>query len=138
MYYTLQSQEILNRPAFVLQILKSLNRFWTFWTLTENSDQILNILNIDWTESKHCRKRLSILNSIGTDSEHSEHCLKSMNRFLTFWKVWTESEHSEHCLKSLHILSRVWTFFLNKSCDISRIYYFFYIKLQQIYYFIFH
>ena len=131
---------------------KSLNRFWTFWTLTENSEQILNILNIDWTESKHWRKRLSILNSVWTYSEHSEHCLKSMNRFRTFWKVWTESEHSEHCLKplnilnivwklwtdsehfehclkSLHILSRVWTFFLNKSCDISSINYFF---LHQI------
>jgi hypothetical protein len=52
---TLQSQEILNRPVFVLEILKKsehwlkiLNRFWTFWALTENSEQILNILNIVW------------------------------------------------------------------------------------------
>jgi hypothetical protein len=45
-----QSQEILNRPVFVLDIL---SRVWTFWTCTE---QILNItensehvLNRVWT-----------------------------------------------------------------------------------------
>jgi hypothetical protein len=43
---SLQSQEILNKPVFVLEILKK-------------SEQILNILNIDWT--------------FWTDSEHSEH-----------------------------------------------------------------
>jgi hypothetical protein len=43
---SLQSQEILNRPVFVLEILKK-------------SEQILNILNIDWT--------------FWTNSEHSEH-----------------------------------------------------------------
>jgi hypothetical protein len=36
----LQSQEILNRPVFVLDILKSV---WKFWTDSENSEPILNI-----------------------------------------------------------------------------------------------
>ena len=65
---SLKSQEIMNRPVFVLEILKKsdhsehwlkiLNRFWTFWTFSEKSEQILNIV----------------------------------------WKVWTESEYFEHCL----------------------------------------
>jgi len=82
---SLQSQEILNRPVFVVEILKKseqiLNidwKFWTFWTLTENSEQILKILNMDWTESEHCLKSLNILNIV--------------------WKVWTESEQ---CLNIL-------------------------------------
>ena len=89
--HTLQSQEILNRPVFALE--KS-EKVWTFWTLTENSGQIQNILNIDWT--------------FWTDSEHSAHCQKGLNirtvseQILNIpsivWKVWTESEPSEHCL----------------------------------------
>jgi hypothetical protein len=61
----LQSQEILNRPVFVLDILNITEQYWKFWTLlkilnnteyywkfwtllkilniTENSEQILNI-----------------------------------------------------------------------------------------------
>jgi hypothetical protein len=50
-----------------LKILNILNidwKFWTFWTLTEHSEQILNILNIVWTESEHCLKSLNILRSV--------------------------------------------------------------------------
>jgi hypothetical protein len=67
-----------------------MNRFWTFWTLTEqilniteNSEQILNILNMDWTESEQ------ILNI----TEH-------------YWKFWTWTE------QILNILSKyiMWYF----------------------------
>ena len=79
---TLQSQEILNRPVFVLEILKK-------------SEQSLNILNIVW--------------KIWTDSEHSEYCLKNLNILNIVWKIWTDSEHCEYCLKNL---IRFWTFWL--------------------------
>jgi hypothetical protein len=67
--HSLQSQEILNRPVFVLEIL---NRVWTLLKIlkkseqSENSEQILNrvwtslnILNIVWTESEQCLKSLN-------------------------------------------------------------------------------
>jgi len=91
---TLQSQEILNRPVFVLDILKK-------------SEQILNILNIDrkfWTDSEHSEHWLNRVWTLSEMSEHSEQCL---NRFWTFWTLTENSEHSEHCLKSLN---RFWTF----------------------------
>ena len=53
--------------------LKSLNRFWKFWTLTENSEQILNIMHMDWTESEkseHWLKILNIPNIVWTESEY--------------------------------------------------------------------
>ena len=81
----LQSQEILNRPVFVLDILKSvwkllkiLNRFWKFWTLLK----ILNRFSID---SEHCWK-------FWTDSEH-------------YWKFWTDSEHYLSSFKSIYFTS---------------------------------
>jgi hypothetical protein len=65
---TLQSQEILNRPVFVLEILKK-------------SEQSLNILNIVW--------------KIWTDSEHCEYCLKNLIRFWTFWLLSEKSEQKK-------------------------------------------
>ena len=62
---TLQSQEILNRPVFVLEILKK-------------SEQIMNILNIVW--------------KIWTDFEHSVYCLKNLNILNIVWKIWTEKK----------------------------------------------
>jgi hypothetical protein len=60
LYTTLQSQEILNRPVFVLDILKSVWKFWkllNILNITENSEQILKIaeqiLNIT-ENSEHC------------------------------------------------------------------------------------
>ena len=56
--------------------LKILNRFWTFWTLTEHSEHTelwQNILNRFWT--------------FWTFSEKSEQILNIV------WKVWTDSEH---------------------------------------------
>ena len=51
-YLSLQSHDILNRPVFVLEILKKyeqiMNIVWKFWTDPENSEQILNILNMVW------------------------------------------------------------------------------------------
>ena len=75
----LQSQEILNRPVFVLDILNSLNitehywkcwtaseQYWKFWTDSENYWTF-------WTDSEHYWK-------FWTDSEH-------------YWKFWANSEH---------------------------------------------
>ena len=79
---TLQSQEILNRPVFVLDILKSVSKFWKLLkilNITENSEQILKILKIAeqilkfWPDSELYWK-------FWTDSEH-------------YWKFWTDSEH---------------------------------------------
>ena len=111
--HALQSQEILNRPVFVLDILKSLNidwidseHYWKFWTL-------LKILNMGWTESEHSEhwlnrfwillKILNILN-ITENSEHWQNIiLKILNRFGT----WTEQS-----LNILNILSKyiMWYF----------------------------
>jgi hypothetical protein len=66
---TLQSQEILNRPVFVLDILKSV---WKFWKL-------LKILNRFWKDYEHYWK-------FWTDSEHC-------------WKFWTDSEQILKILK---------------------------------------
>ena len=105
---SLQSQESLNRPVFVLD---SLNRVLTilniteysehYWTcaehilnITEYSEQSLNILNMDWTESEQ----------IVNITDNSKHRL---NRFWTllnitkhvlnitehYWKFWTWTEH---------------------------------------------
>ena len=63
---SLQSQEILNRPVFVLDILKSV------WKLLKNSEKSLNM-----TENSE-----QIL-KIAENSENSEH----------YWKFWTDSEH---------------------------------------------
>jgi hypothetical protein len=71
----LQSQEILNRPVFVLDILKSV---WKFW---KDSEQILNI-----TENSE-----PILNI----AENSEH----------YWKFWTDSEHYLSSFKSIYFTS---------------------------------
>jgi hypothetical protein len=53
---SLQSQEILNRPVFVLDILKSVWKFWKdsehdgkFWTDSENSEHYWKF----WTDSEH-------------------------------------------------------------------------------------
>jgi hypothetical protein len=49
LFISLQSQEILNRPVFVLEILKSVWKFWKLLKIlkiAENSEQILKILNI--------------------------------------------------------------------------------------------
>ena len=43
---SLQSQEILNRPVFVLDILKITKNFEKILNITENSEQILKILKI--------------------------------------------------------------------------------------------
>ena len=100
--FSLQSQEILNRPVFVLEILKSvwkfwkllkiLNRFWKFWKL-------LKILNRFW-------KLLKILNRFWT-------LLKILNRF---WKFWTLLKILNRFWTLLKILNRFWTisFFLNQ------------------------
>ena len=121
--HALQSQEILNRPVFVLDILKSLNidwidseHYWKFWTwteqslnITEHSEhwlnrfwillKILNILNIDRT----------LYWKFWTDSEHG------LNRVLTFWTL-TE--------QILNILSKYimwyftyWLLFIHPSWD---------------------
>ena len=100
-HQALQSQEILNRPVFVLDILnrvwallkilnifwtllKIRNRFWTFWTWTE---QILNVTEHYWTDSEH------------------------------YWKFWTDSEHSEHGLNIIFLLKSI--YFTSFSLDFS-------------------
>jgi hypothetical protein len=79
---TLQSHEILNRPVFVLDILKSvwkllkiLKRFWILLkilNIAENCEQIVKILKI----AENSERILNI-------TENSEHG----------WKFWTDSEH---------------------------------------------
>ena len=66
--HTLQSQEILNRPVFVLDILKITKNSEKILNITENSEQILNIaenseqiLNI--TENYAYPIRISVLSS---------------------------------------------------------------------------
>jgi len=92
---SLQSQDILNRQVFVLEILN----------ITENSEQSLS----------RVRTLLTFLKKLWTESEHSENSEQSQNitenseKVWTVWKFWTDSEqslniteHSEHCL------NRVW------------------------------
>jgi hypothetical protein len=97
---SLQSQEILNRPVFVLDILKNVRKFWKlrkilkrFWTLlkilkiaenSENSEQILKIAE----NSEQILNITEILNRFWT-------LLKILNRFWTLLKIlnrfWTIS-----------------------------------------------
>ena len=77
--HSLQSQEILNRPVFVLDILKSVWKFWKLLKILKRFWKLLKILNRFWT-------LLKILNI----AENSEQILKILNRF---WKFWTDSEH---------------------------------------------
>jgi hypothetical protein len=89
-WLSLQSQEILNRPVFVLEILKSVWKFWKLLKILKRFWTLLKILNRSWTyseNSENCWK-------FWTDSENywkfwtdSEHC----------WKFWTDSENSENC-----------------------------------------
>ena len=88
---TLQSQEILNRPVFVLDILKSiwkllkiLKRFWT----------LLKILNRFW-------KLLKILNRFWT-------LLKILNRFWTLLKILNITENSEQILNIIFLLRLIY------------------------------
>ena len=115
--HSLQSQEILNRPVFVLEILNrvwtlwkfwtGLNRVWTLMTILKSSEQSLNILkflNRVWTLLKTLEK-----SEQSENSEHywqflnsSEQSLDILNRLWTefehYWTFWTESEQ---CLKNL-------------------------------------
>ena len=97
--HALQSQEILNRPVFVLDILKSFWKFWKLLKILKRFSTLLKILQRFWTDSEHCRK-------FWTDSENSEH----------YWKFWTDSEHCWKFWTLLKILNRFWTisFFLNQ------------------------
>ena len=78
-----------------------MDRFWTLLNITENSEQILNILNMDWTCTEQIVSITEHYWKFWTDSEH-------------YWKFWTDSEHSEHGLNRfwtlLNILSIDWTY----------------------------
>ena len=91
--HALQSQEILNRPVFVLDILY---RVWTLLNIAENSEQILNSF---WTLLNIVENSEQILNI----AENSEQILNI-------------TENSEHYWTLLKILNRFWTlsFFLNQ------------------------
>ena len=91
-FQPLQSQEILNGPVFVLEILKK----------SEQSLNILNIFRKVWTDSEHYEYCLNILNRVWTESEHSWHCLKSLDR------VWTFLTLSKESGQSLYILNIAW------------------------------
>jgi hypothetical protein len=67
---SLQSQEILNRPVFVLDILKSV------WKLLKNSEKILNM------------------------TENSEQILKIAENSEQILKILNITENSEHYLSS--------------------------------------
>jgi hypothetical protein len=84
----LQSQEILNRPVFVLDILK---RVWKFWKL-------LQILKRFWKDSEHYWK-------FWTDSEH---CWKFWTDSEDCWKFWTDSENSEQILNIIFLLKSLY------------------------------
>ena len=117
-WISLRSPEILNRPVFVLDILKSVWKFWKllkilkrFWTLLKILNRflkfwkLLTILNRFWT-------LLKILNRFRT-------LLKILNRFWKLLNILNITENSEHCWKFwtlLKILNRSWTlyFFLNR------------------------
>jgi hypothetical protein len=98
------------------QILNILNRFWTFWTLTENSEQILNIdmfrmFRICSDNVQNVQNLLTIFSQCSECSDFSD-SVQSMFRICSEFSVNVN-------------LNRVWTFVLNKSCDISLINYFF-------------
>jgi hypothetical protein len=94
-----------------------LNRFWAFWTLTEqslditeNSEHWLNrfwtllkILNIEWTESEHYWKFWALTEQILNITENSEHILNIPNRVWTFWTL------TEQILNILNIDWKFWT-----------------------------
>jgi succinate dehydrogenase hydrophobic anchor subunit len=44
-----------------------MNTFWTFLILSENSEHILNILSIVWTDYEHSLNSLNILKKVYTD-----------------------------------------------------------------------
>jgi hypothetical protein len=73
--YLYTSQEILNRPVFMLDILNITEHSEQILNITENSEHSEHGLNRFWT-------LLKILNVDLTDSEH-------------YWKFWRDSEHSE-------------------------------------------
>jgi hypothetical protein len=100
---SIQSQEILNRPVFVLEIL---NRVLTLLKILNRSEESLNrvwtlltILKKLWTESEHYWQ-------FWKSSEHSLNILKILNRVWTLLKILKKSEQSEN---SEQILNRVWT-----------------------------
>ena len=129
LWQSLQSQEILNRPVFVLNILnrvwtfwtllKILNRFWTLFKILNRFWTLLIILNRFWTLLKILNRfwtLLKILNRFWT-------LLKILNRFWTllkilnrFWKFWTDSEHYWKFWKDSEHYWKFWTlsFFLNQ------------------------
>jgi hypothetical protein len=91
-HFALQSQDMLNRPVFVLEILKK-------------SEQILNILNIDWkllTDFEHWLNRVW---KVWTFWTVSEQILNILNIDWKFWTFWTLSEMSEQILNILKSLN---------------------------------
>jgi len=82
LWQSLQSQEILNRPVFVLDIL---NRVWTLLKILNRFWTLFKILNRFWT-------LLIILKRFWT-------LLKILNRFWTLLKILNITENSEHYWK---------------------------------------
>ena len=116
-WLSLQSQEILNRPVFVLEILKSVWKFWKLLKILKRFWTLLKILNRSWTysenywkfwtDSEHCWK-------FWTDSENSENCWKLWTDSEHCWKFWTDSEqilniieNSEQILNNIFLLKSI-------------------------------
>ena len=120
--YEIQSQEILNRPLFVLDILKSVSKFWKLLkilNITENSEQILKILKIAENPEQilnNTENSEQILNI----AENSEQILKFWPDSELYWKFWTDSEHywnSEQILNIIFLLKSI--YFTSFSLDFN-------------------
>ena len=107
---SLQSQEILNKPVFVLDILKSVWKFWKLLKILKRFWTLLKILNRFWT----FWKLVKILNRFWT-------LLKMLNRFWTllkilnrFWnffkllKILNIAENSEQILNIIFLLKSIY------------------------------
>ena len=94
--HALQSQEILNRPVFVLDILKSVWKFWKLLKIAENCWKfwtLLKILNI----AENSGQILKI-------AENSEHYWK----FWTLLKILNITENSEQILNIIFLLKSIY------------------------------
>jgi hypothetical protein len=108
---SLQSQEILNRPVFVLDILKSVWKFWKllkilkrFWTLLKMLNRFWKFWKF-WTDSEHYWKFWTDSEQILNIAENSEQIL---NRFWKLLKIRNITENTEQNLNNIFLLKSIY------------------------------
>ena len=116
---SLQSQEILNRPVCVLDILKGLKilkitkNFEKILNITKNSEncwkflKLLKILNRFWTLLKILNRFWTLLNILNRFWKFLK-LLKILNRFWTLLKILNIAENSEQILNIIFLLKSIY------------------------------